>query len=73
MFATTTTTTTKVMTPIIMMAAGYVTYARTTAQPALAYSHIMTSQGTDKSGKQQWKELNNGLGLVDVSRSCGGL
>lgn len=66
-------TATKVMTPLALMVAGYATYARSTAQPSLAHSHIMTSHGSDYTRKQQWKQINNGLSLVDVGRSGGGL
>ncbi|KAI8078862.1 uncharacterized protein BX664DRAFT_342903 [Halteromyces radiatus] len=61
------------VTPVVAGVAGYAAYVRSTAQPALAHSHIMTVHGADVSGKQQWKKINNGLGLVDVGRSCGGL
>ncbi|KAI9316777.1 hypothetical protein BX666DRAFT_1946760 [Dichotomocladium elegans] len=56
----------------VTTAAGYVTYVRATAKPTQAYSNIMTSKaGADHT--HQWRKLNNGLGLVDVGRSCGGL
>ncbi|ORX58269.1 hypothetical protein DM01DRAFT_1283298 [Hesseltinella vesiculosa] len=52
---------------------GYATYVRSTVQPAQAHPELMTVQGTDQSGRQRWRKMNNGLGLVDVGRSCGGL
>ncbi|CAO3617047.1 unnamed protein product [Cunninghamella blakesleeana] len=61
-----TSTATKVMTPLVLMVAGFATYARITAQPTPAYSHIMTSNGADKYGRQKWKEINNGLSLTDA-------
>ncbi|KAI9021694.1 hypothetical protein CLU79DRAFT_752825 [Phycomyces nitens] len=56
----------------IAAAAAYATYIRTTAQPSLAHSTIM-SQGSSPSAQEQWRKVNNGLGLVDVGRSCGGV
>ncbi|KAI8339426.1 hypothetical protein BC941DRAFT_420458 [Chlamydoabsidia padenii] len=64
---------TLLLTPIVTGAAGYATYVRSTSQPSPAHSHLMTAQGSDKFGHQQWRKINNGLGLVDVGRSCGGL
>lgn len=60
-------------TSLFVAAAGYTTYVRYTSQPSSAHSHIMTVRGSDKFGHQQWMKINNGLGLVDVGRSCGGL
>ncbi|KAI8379579.1 uncharacterized protein BYT42DRAFT_569290 [Radiomyces spectabilis] len=60
-----------VLVPVSSLAAY--SYIRTTAQPGLAHSHIMTLRGSDHSGLAQWRKINNGLGLVDVSRSGGGL
>ena len=57
----------------VTTAAGYATYVRTTAQPTQAHSHIMTARGSDTQGQKEWRKMNNGLGLVDVGRSCGGL
>ncbi|KAI8069283.1 hypothetical protein BC940DRAFT_298353 [Gongronella butleri] len=53
-------------------ALGYA-YVRNTAQPAQAHPSLMTAQGADVSGRKQWRKINNGLGLVDVGRSGGGL
>ncbi|CAO3591394.1 unnamed protein product [Absidia cylindrospora] len=64
---------TLILTPIVTGAAGYATYVRSTSQPSPAHSHIMTTKGSDKLGQQQWMKINNGLGLVDVGRSGGGL
>ncbi|ORZ23545.1 hypothetical protein BCR42DRAFT_318910 [Absidia repens] len=64
---------TLILTPIVTGAAGYATYVRSTCQPSPAHSHIMTTKGSDKLGQQQWMKINNGLGLVDVGRSGGGL
>ncbi|KAF7725562.1 hypothetical protein EC973_009517 [Apophysomyces ossiformis] len=50
---------------------GYATYVRSTSQPPQAHSTIMTLKGSDRSGHEQWRKINNGLGLVDVGRSCG--
>ncbi|ORY91185.1 hypothetical protein BCR43DRAFT_447016 [Syncephalastrum racemosum] len=52
-------------------AAGYA-YVRSTAEPAQAYSHIMTVKGSDRTGREQWRKINNGIGSVDVGRSGGG-
>lgn len=57
----------------VTTAAGYVTYVRSTAQPTPAHSHIMTLNGADARGREQWRKMNNGIGLVDVGRSCGGV
>ncbi|KAI8137890.1 hypothetical protein BJV82DRAFT_524518 [Fennellomyces sp. T-0311] len=57
----------------VTTAAGYATYVRATAQPAQAHSHIMTLRGSDSQGRDQWRKMNNGIGLVDVARSGGGL
>ncbi|CDS11549.1 hypothetical protein LRAMOSA03812 [Lichtheimia ramosa] len=57
----------------VTTAAGYATYVRTTAQPTPAYSHIMTQRGADSEGRKEWHKVNNGIGLVDVGRSGGGL
>lgn len=64
---------TLIFTPIATGAAGYAAYVRSTSQPSPAHSHIMTARGSDKYGHQQWRKINNGLGLVDVGRSGGGL
>ncbi|KAI8883380.1 hypothetical protein K501DRAFT_91412 [Backusella circina FSU 941] len=53
--------------------AGYATYARASAKPTKAHSELMTVRGIDEAGRKQWRRVNNGLGLVDVGRSGGGL
>ncbi|KAI9499668.1 hypothetical protein BDB00DRAFT_967263 [Zychaea mexicana] len=57
----------------VTTAAGYATYVRSTTQPTQAHSQIMTLNGSDSQGHKQWRKLNNGIGLVDVGRSGGGL
>ncbi|KAI7868334.1 hypothetical protein BDF14DRAFT_1724963 [Spinellus fusiger] len=54
------------------VAAVYATYIRAKAQPSQAYSQIM-AQGSTASAQEQWRKVNNGLGVVDVGRSCGGV
>ncbi|KAL0076625.1 hypothetical protein F4703DRAFT_1884447 [Phycomyces blakesleeanus] len=49
---------------------GMAAYIRSSAQPAQAYSHLMSLNGSARDA--QWRKINNGLG-VDVGRSCGGI
>ncbi|KAG1147300.1 hypothetical protein G6F37_004982 [Rhizopus arrhizus] len=54
--------------------AGYATYVRSTAKPAEAHVEYMKNYKTlDESVHKKWRQINNGLGLVDVGRSGGGL
>ncbi|KAI8078244.1 uncharacterized protein B0P05DRAFT_543079 [Gilbertella persicaria] len=53
--------------------AGYATYVRSTSQPTQAHANFMKASGVNQADHLRWRKLNNGLGLVDVGRSCGGL
>ncbi|KAG1462722.1 hypothetical protein G6F56_005451 [Rhizopus delemar] len=54
--------------------AGYATYVRSTSKPAEAHVEYMKNHQTfDASVHKEWKKVNNGLGLVDVGRSGGGI
>lgn len=46
--------------------AGYATYVRTNTKPSLAHSEYAQNS-------KKWRKVNNGLSLVDVGRSGGGL
>jgi hypothetical protein len=48
--------------------AGYATYVRSNAKPTQAHAEYMKDKDDMK-----WRKVNNGLGLVDVGRSGGGL
>ncbi|KAI8390224.1 hypothetical protein BD560DRAFT_380317 [Blakeslea trispora] len=61
-----------VLVPVTSLA-GYATYVRSTAQPTQAHGQYMKTTGANRADHMQWRKLNNGLGLVDVGRSCGGL
>ncbi|KAG0190053.1 hypothetical protein DFQ28_002527 [Apophysomyces sp. BC1034] len=64
--------TSALLVPVTTVAA-YAAYVRSTSQPAQAHSNIMTLNGSDRSGHEKWRKINNGLGLVDVGRSCGAM
>jgi hypothetical protein len=49
------------------------TVIRSQAQPSKAYSHIMKTDGATSHSYKQWRKLNDGLGVNDVGRSCGGV
>lgn len=51
---------------------AFVTYVRATASPSQLPSHLMSSKPLAER-IEQWKAHNNGIGMIDVSRSCGGL
>jgi hypothetical protein len=54
--------------------AGYATYVRSTSKPSEAHIEYMKSHASlDEALQKKWKKVNNGLGLVDVGRSGGGL
>lgn len=53
--------------------AGYATYVRSNAKPTQAHAEYMKNAPTNQKDHLAWRKLNNGLGLVDVGRSGGGL
>jgi hypothetical protein len=54
--------------------AGYVTYVRSTSKPAEAHIEYMKNhKSIDDILRNKWRQVNNGLGLVDVGRSGGGI
>ncbi|KAG1441185.1 hypothetical protein G6F56_011598 [Rhizopus delemar] len=53
--------------------AGYVTYVRSTSKPAEAHIKYMKNRPTNITLRNKWRKVNNGLGLVDVGRSGGGI
>ncbi|KAI9472478.1 MAG: hypothetical protein EXX96DRAFT_584273 [Benjaminiella poitrasii] len=46
---------------------------RTKATPSKAHTQFMKSDGISTQHHQQWRQLNDGLGVNDVGRSCGGV
>jgi hypothetical protein len=46
---------------------------RSQARPSIAHTQIMRSDGPNTQGYNQWKQMNDGLGVNDVGRSCGGV
>lgn len=56
-----------VLVPVTSIA-GYATYARSTSKPTPAHIEYMKHKD-----QMKWRKVNNGLGLVDVGRSGGGL
>lgn len=62
-----------VLVPITSFA-GYVTYIRATTKPTEAHIEYMKSHRMiDEVLQKKWIKVNNGLGLVDVGRSGGGI
>jgi hypothetical protein len=53
--------------------AGYATYVRSNTKPTSAHSELMRNDSLNKKDQMKWRKINNGLGLVDVGRSGGGL
>jgi hypothetical protein len=51
---------------------AFVTYVRATASPTQAHAHMMTAKPLAEH-VEKWKAYNNGIGMIDVGRSCGGL
>lgn len=49
------------------------TIIRSQAKPSVAHTHIMRSEGSSRQGYKQWRKMNDGLGVNDVGRSCGGV
>lgn len=49
------------------------TIIRSQVKPSFAHSQIMRSEGPSKQGYNQWRKMNDGLGVNDVGRSCGGV
>ncbi|KAI7898580.1 uncharacterized protein BX663DRAFT_524662 [Cokeromyces recurvatus] len=46
---------------------------RSKASPSKAHTQFMKSNDVNTQNHQQWKQLNDGLGVNDVGRSCGGV
>lgn len=49
------------------------TIIRSHAKPSIAHSHIMKQEGSTRQGYMKWRKINDGLGVNDVGRSCGGV
>ncbi|GAA5810694.1 hypothetical protein MFLAVUS_004120 [Mucor flavus] len=46
---------------------------RSHAKPSVAHTQIMKAEGSTRQGYKTWKKINDGLGVNDVGRSCGGV
>ncbi|KAI8090728.1 hypothetical protein BDF21DRAFT_196556 [Thamnidium elegans] len=49
------------------------TIIRSHAKPSIAHTQIMKAEGSTRQGYKTWKKINDGLGVNDVGRSCGGV
>lgn len=49
------------------------TVIRAQAKPSKAYTKIMKQEGPNSQGYKKWQKMNDGLGVNDVGRSCGGV
>ncbi|KAI7889971.1 uncharacterized protein EV154DRAFT_512982 [Mucor mucedo] len=49
------------------------TIIRSQAKPSKAHSNIMKQEGSSGQGYKKWQKMNDGLGVNDVGRSCGGV
>jgi hypothetical protein len=49
------------------------TIIRSQARPSKAHSELMRTDGPNGQAYRQWKKENDGLGVNDVGRSCGGV
>ncbi|KAI7898186.1 uncharacterized protein BX663DRAFT_443590 [Cokeromyces recurvatus] len=61
-----------ILVPVTSLAV-YATYVRSNAKPTQAHIEYMKNTGVSQTDYIKWIKLNNGLGLIDVGRSGGGL